>query len=161
MRKTGTYTVYSEKTRLAQKESRWVNTHILYTHIQKLETHVAPPFPRFISPFSHSAMHFIYNKLFLWGIHLSELFSLHFCHIALSAPSWSFSPFLYLKAKSSQNKTNKYQITYIRSCICQRLLKSKPAHCCCLLQNMKTRGWFVLRVDLRSSFCGPWIIYLP
>lgn len=68
---------------------------VLYTHIQKQETHTAPP-PVNSLLLSHNAMHFIYNKVFLWGIHLSKLFSSHFCHISLSVPSWPlfYPPFI-------------------------------------------------------------------
>lgn len=65
-------------------------THAVHTYSEARDTCGTPhPTPSL----SHSAMHFIYNKVFLWGIHLSELFSSHFCHIHLSVPSWSFSTF--------------------------------------------------------------------
>lgn len=49
-----------------------------HTHIQKKK--------------KKSVMHFIYNQVvFLWGMHLSELFSSDFCHISLSVPSWPLS----------------------------------------------------------------------
>lgn len=97
---------------------------VLYTHIQKQETQGSPPAPPTATTtpdsllLSHNAMHFIYNEVFLRGIHLSELFSSHFCHISLSVPiagPFPPPPPADLKAKSSWNKRNKYYISYIMS----------------------------------------------
>lgn len=48
------------------------------THIYRSKKHMHPPHP---PPSTSSSMHFIYNNVFLQGIHLSALFSSHFCHI--------------------------------------------------------------------------------
>lgn len=83
---------------LFRKDSAGLNsadgcTDSYCTHIYRSKTHTFtftyPPLPDLF--LSHSAMHFIYGTVFLWGIHLSKLFSSHSCHISLSVPSWSFS----------------------------------------------------------------------
>lgn len=79
VREIGTYTAYSEK-----KDSAGVNgvqmeagAPTVHTYTEARNT-CTPPHP---PPSTSSSMHFIYNNVFLQGIHLSALFSSHFCHI--------------------------------------------------------------------------------
>lgn len=86
------------------------------------------------APTSHTVQCTSFTTRFFFGEYKSlsclPPTSVIFLYLFPAAP---FPPFPYLKAESSWNKTNKYQITYRSSCICQRLSKSKPAHwgvCC-------------------------------
>lgn len=96
-----------------------------YTRIVHTHTHRE-------APASHTVQRTSFTTRVFFGESLSCLppTSVIFLYLFPAAP---FPPFPYLKATFSWNKTYKYQITYISSCICQRLLKSKPAHCYCLL----------------------------
>ena len=83
VREIGTYMACSEK-----KDSAGVNgvqmdagALTVHTYTEARNTCIPPSSLHLLLHHSHNAMHFIYNKVFLQGIHLSALFSSHFCHI--------------------------------------------------------------------------------
>lgn len=107
MRKIGT--VYSEKIGLAVRGLQMGLTHTLllyHTYTQARDAHTPLlTLPQTLSP----PLHFIYSERFLWGVHLSELFSSHLCHISLSLPGCLFAtPPLDSHAGSAWNKRDKY-----------------------------------------------------